>query len=187
MKNTLKHNVAVLPPLDLGLDGYRTYRIHKYYQSHHQYEELALYLARTSLWQEFCMALWRDVIELNGWFRNILDDDQVERLAKYNSGQKYQTKRWLGPFLETTQVFVATVGHRGCLGTCKTVVLNDIRLHGGKIILADHVWMKWNEKWDTLEPLYGGTQVLVVGKVKEYQRTDLTRDLTIKATKIVKL
>lgn len=55
------------------------------------------------------------------------------------------------------------------------------------MVLADHVWMKWDDRWTALEPLFGGTKVLVVGRVTDYVRTDATYDLTIKATKIVKL
>jgi hypothetical protein len=187
MKNTLKSNVAVLPPLNAGLVAYREYRLLEYQNNHDQYKGFRGYLNSTRIGENLCNALWRDVIEVGGWFDDHLQDDQAEALNRYNEGKEYHTERLFGPFLGTSQVFVATVGHRGCLGARKTVVLNNVRLHGGKIILADHVWMKWTEKWNALEPLYGDAKVLVVGRVEEYQRSDLTRDLTIKATKIVKL
>lgn len=171
----------------MGLQAYREYRILEYQKNHNRYAELNGYLKLTSVGEDLCKALWRDVIQVQGWFQDHLEDDQVEALSRYNNGKNYHTERLFGPFLGTTQVFVATVGHRGCLGSSKTVVLNNVRLHGGKIILADHVWMRWTSKWDALEPLYGGARVLVVGKVEEYQRTDTTRDLTVKATKIIKL
>lgn len=178
---------AVLPPLDMDLVASREYRIATYANHHKRYTTIHSYLRGTTMGSELLASVWRDTIEIRGWFTDQLIEEDTDRLGNYNKSSGIKTERLLAPFLGHSCVFVATVGHRGCLGAQRTVVLNDVRLHGGKMVLAGHVWMKWDERWSAIEPLFGGTKVVVVGKVKEYTRTDSTRDLTIKAKKVFKL
>lgn len=186
-KKELNDMAAALPPRDLDLYTSRDYHIRQYHKFHDSYMKVHEYLNGTSIGSDLLSGVWRDLIEIRGWFNSDLTREDLERLGTFNRMNGLNTQRWLAPFTGHTAVFVATVGHRGCYGPKRTLVLNDVRLHGGKMVLADHVWMKWDDRWTALEPLFGGTKVLIVGLVKEYKRTDTTRDLTIKATRIIKL
>lgn len=84
-------------------------------------------------------------------------------------------------------LFSAKISHRGFIGTsAKSLMLNEIRLFGKKMVLADHVWVEYTKKWAVAEPLIGGNKVYVLGKVVPYKRKDGTVDYTIKASKVIR-
>ncbi len=84
-------------------------------------------------------------------------------------------------------LFSAKIGHRGFIGTStKSLVLNEIKLFGKKMVLADHVWVEYTKKWAVAEPLIGGNKVYVLGHVVSYKRKDGTVDYAIKASKVIR-
>ena len=84
-------------------------------------------------------------------------------------------------------LFSATISHRGFVGvSTKSLMLNDVRLFGKKVVLAEHVWVYFNKKWSLAEPIIGGKKVYLLGKVVPYTRKCGTIDYTIKATKVIR-
>ena len=82
-------------------------------------------------------------------------------------------------------VFVATVAGRGFRGSKRTVLLKGLRLFGNKIVLAGHLWLPYDRRWERLEPFFQGCKVVLVGKIAEYTRgRDGTVDYTLNLERV---
>ena len=85
------------------------------------------------------------------------------------------------------QVFVATVSQCGCRGRKRTVCLTDIRRFGGEVILADHLWLPYDRRWERLEPISPCLKVVLVGRAISYTGTNGTVAFNIDLEKVTTL
>ena len=181
-----KTNCATLPPVMLDTNEYWRWRLKQLELHHALFFTVNLYVSGTSIYDTLSRWLWCDKFEVEDRTDELTVDFFKKNFWSTETDHR-GTTRLLGPFVGDVRVFSATIGHRGCMGGERTVVVNNVRLQGTRLVLADHMWLKWSPKWDAIEPVFGGAKVLIIGSVESYKRTNSTVDYTIRPTRLVKI
>lgn len=91
-KKELNDMAAALPPRDLDLYTSRDYLIRQYHKFHDSYMKVHEYLNGTSIGSDLLSGVWRDLIEIRGWFNSDLTREDLERLGTFNRMNAQYTK-----------------------------------------------------------------------------------------------
>ena len=137
--------------------------------------------------QEIQALEWQLKIKVAGRAQG-LTDKGLKELAKIKKDELQNSTRLLHPFIGQCATFVGEVAHRSSDGAIRTVLVKNIRLFGNRVVLADHIWSRYqDEGWALIEPFFGGTKVVIHGRVVKYTRSDHSQYVAIVPIRLKKL
>jgi len=158
-----------------GPTKYRLYEFEKFLDTENQYGKIVNYLEGTTFLKQVDCSRNVQIVTLDNpnHFKDFYAENTARLLAVLCG-------------CEQKILFSATISHRGFVSTTKqkSLMLRNVRMFGKKMVLADHIWVNYTQRWSVAEPLLGDKKVYVLGKVVQYRRKDGSVDYSIKASKV---